>query len=464
MLIGTLMAAQPTVHLLAPVERSSGPVYLVKWREPGGTQVKKRIGPAWVERGQVPVGHRRATRHPGWIKRRGRLPAGYFTEDSAIASAQAVIEATRRDRAREPVAADQALLVTFDEVASAWLAHRRIVGGCKRTTLTGYAALLRQPDAAPRKRGRAPVARIMSAFGGRTAASITKREVSRWLAELDRDPALSPRAVNLHRGVLHAVFAFGCRDDTFGLPVNPVAGTEKRREPDPAEIVTYTPAEVMAIAGAARAGAHREMTRMRVGDVEQDVRRSEDEQDAVLIIVAAFCGLRMGELLALRWRHVIWHAQRLHIQRAYALGEEDSPKGRRGRTVPLADQPAQALAQLSQRRHFTRNADLVFCSRTGQHLDGSALRRRFKAARDAAIAENADMPALRFHDLRHTFGTLAAQGFDLVNVQAMMGHADSRTTARYLHARPAAEDAAKLSRIFAPGVSSAISSGEPVIG
>jgi hypothetical protein len=32
-----------------------------------------------------------------------------------------------------------------------------------------------------------------------------------------------------------------------------------------------------------------------------------------------------------------------------------------------------------------------------------------------------------------------------------MGHADSRTTARYLHARPAAEDAAKLSRIFSAG-------------
>jgi integrase len=255
---------------------------------------------------------------------------------------------------------------------------------------------------------------------------------------------------------MHSVFAFGCRDDTFGLPLNPTAGTEKRREPDPAEIVTYTPTEVLAIADAARRGAHHDLIRMTVGEEEQEIRRIEDGQDAALILVAAFCGLRMGELLALRWRHVIWHAQRLHIQRAYALGEEDSPKGRRGRTVPLADQPAQALAQLSQRGMFTRNADLVFCSRTGEHLDGSALRRRFKAARDAAIAENPDMPALRFHDLRHTFGTLAAQGFDLVNVQAMMGHADSRTTARYLHARPAAEDAAKLSRIFSQEVSSAI--------
>ena len=71
------------------------------------------------------------------------------------------------------------------------------------------------------------------------------------------------------------------------------------------------------------------------------------------------------------------------------------------------------------------------------------------------------MPALRFHDLRHTFGTLAAQGFDLVNVQAMMGHADSRTTARYLHARPAAEDAAKLSRIFSTGAPNDAAAGIP---
>ena len=58
------------------------------------------------------------------------------------------------------------------------------------------------------------------------------------------------------------------------------------------------------------------------------------------------------------------------------------------------------------------------------------------------------MPALKLHELRHTFGTLAASGFDLVNVQFMMGHADSRTTARYLHARPADDDAARLSKIF----------------
>jgi hypothetical protein len=65
--------------------------------------------------------------------------------------------------------------MTFDEVAEAWLAHRVNV---------------------PKKRGRRPACRIMSEFGGRDAASITARDVARWLNELDRDRALTPRAAD----------------------------------------------------------------------------------------------------------------------------------------------------------------------------------------------------------------------------------------------------------------------------
>ncbi len=450
------MPRQPTATLLV-VEREEGPVYYAKWRDEGW-QVKRRLGSAWIERGEeARAGERRRTRHAGWIKRRGRPAEGYLSEDAALALIPAVIaereaeqagERERRERAHEHE-------MSFEEIAAAWLAHRVSVVGIKRSTLNHYRTMLLRPEETPKKRGRAPRARIMVRFGGCAAASITTREVARWLHELDGDPLLSARSVNQHRQVLCSIYRYACREDTFGLLENPAAKTEKRREADAAEIVTYTPAEVEAIARAAQEGAHRE-NRLKLTPAEIEARGQEDAQDAGLILVAAFCGLRMGECLALRWRHVMWDAQRLHVQRNYVLGEEDSPKGRRGRSVPLADQPAQALARLSQRLTFTRPADLVFCSRTGEHLDGSALRRRYKAARDASIKEDPDMPALRFHDLRHTFGTLAAQGFDLVNVQAMMGHADSRTTARYLHARPAAEDAAKLTRIFAKDMPSAL--------
>jgi integrase len=112
--------------------------------------------------------------------------------------------------------------------------------------------------------------------------------------------------------------------------------------------------------------------------------------------------------------------------------------------VPLPDQAAAALDRLSRRGDFTSPDDRVFCNVLGRTLDGSALRRRFKTARDAL-----GMRQLRFHDLRHTYGSLlAAGGVDLVTIQAAMGHSALATTSRYLHARPASEQAALFTRIF----------------
>lgn len=54
----------------------------------------------------------------------------------------------------------------------------------------------------------------------------------------------------------------------------------------------------------------------------------------------------------------------------------------------------------------------------------------------------------RFHDLRHTFGSLAIRNLDSVTVQAMMGHSRLTTTERYLHAKPRTDDAARLSAAF----------------
>jgi integrase len=74
------------------------------------------------------------------------------------------------------------------------------------------------------------------------------------------------------------------------------------------------------------------------------------------------------------------------------------------------------------------------------------LRRRFKRARDAA-----GLRPLRFHDLRHTYGSLlAAAGVDLVTIKSAMGHSALATTGRYLHARPASEQAEVFTRAFTP--------------
>jgi integrase len=105
------------------------------------------------------------------------------------------------------------------------------------------------------------------------------------------------------------------------------------------------------------------------------------------------------------------------------------------RSVPLAPEVAQALAKLSGRELFTED-DLVFPGELGDFLDGSALRRRYTAA-----LKRAGLRQLRFHDLRHTFGTRMIAKADIRRVQEWMGHADIQTTMRYLHYAPRDEDA-----------------------
>jgi integrase len=91
----------------------------------------------------------------------------------------------------------------------------------------------------------------------------------------------------------------------------------------------------------------------------------------------------------------------------------------------------------------------VFPGDFGGHLDGSALRRRFVAAQ-----ERAGLRPIRFHDLRHTFGTLAVRGAEsIVELQTWLGHAEVRTTMRYTHYREQQDAAERLAAAVAPSSS-----------
>jgi integrase len=65
---------------------------------------------------------------------------------------------------------------------------------------------------------------------------------------------------------------------------------------------------------------------------------------------------------------------------------------------------AAALARLGQRERFTGEENLVFIGVTGGHLNSKDVRAEYKAALARAGLRN-----LRFHDLRHTFGTRAVE-------------------------------------------------------
>jgi integrase len=166
---------------------------------------------------------------------------------------------------------------------------------------------------------------------------------------------------------------------------------------------------------------------------------------AELLRVAAYTGLRRGELVALRWRDVRWSEHVLVVERALSGDTEGTTKGGRVRYVPLGDQALAALDRLSRHPNLVRADDYVFGNVTGDRLDPSALRRRFVAARDAA-----GLPPLRFHDLRHTAGTLLTRVLDPVTVRDVLGHADLKTTQRYLHAVRASRLSDAATQAFTP--------------
>jgi integrase len=89
---------------------------------------------------------------------------------------------------------------------------------------------------------------------------------------------------------------------------------------------------------------------------------------------------------------------------------------------------------------FTKPDDLVFCSTLGNHLDPSALRR----AQDAA-----KLRPLRFHDLRHSFGSARRARGRHRDPEGLDGPRKLTTTERYLHATPRHTDVVGLDRAFA---------------
>jgi integrase len=256
---------------------------------------------------------------------------------------------------------------------------------------------------------------LLPAFGERPVESITTAQIEHWLAGLPQ----SARTRTLALVLMHGIFRRAKK--VWALPTNPAAEVEKPPQARSGDIEVFSPEEVWALARAA-----------------------EDEQDAAIFLTAAFTGLRLGELLALHWRDVDFTGSVLRVRGSYSAGHLTTPKSGKVRAVPLAPDVAAALAALGRRELFTGDDDLVFIGATGSYVDGSALRRRYKHALAAA-----ELRPLRFHDLRHTFGTRMIATADIRRVQEWMGHADIQTTMRYLHYAPHAEDAQLVAAAFA---------------
>jgi integrase len=367
------------------LEKTRGASWWAKYRLPDGTQVKRKIGPAWVGRGRPASGYFTKRLAEDWL--RDRLEALQRTEVSAVAPA--------------------ALGVTFEEAALEYLRYATEDRGCKPSTVRGYRNTIN--------------VHLLPVFGTMKLSDIGVQEIERWRAGMTSVRAqreLSNKTKNNLLVLMHAIFRHAVK--LYGLAANPVASVDRFRVRSSGDIQVFSPEEVWAL-----------------------VRAAGSEPDAAIFLTAAFTGLRRGELLGLRWRDVDFAGSTIRVRASYAAGKLTTPKSGKVRAVPMAPDVASALAKLGDRERYTGDDDFVFAGEAGPPLDGDALSSRY---RDALA--RAGLRPLRFHDLRHTFGTRMIAKADIRRVQEWMGHADIQTTMKYLHYAPRAEDAALVADAF----------------
>ncbi|MCC7537484.1 MAG: site-specific integrase [Deltaproteobacteria bacterium] len=156
---------------------------------------------------------------------------------------------------------------------------------------------------------------------------------------------------------------------------------------------------------------------------------------SAMITVAARTGLRLGELLALRWDDVDLTAGRLVVRRAVSRGKIGTPKSGKSREVPLS---AEALRALRSHRHL--RGELVFCAKDGSMLaKGETKWPLWSACRKAGLRR------IGWHVLRHTFAShLTMRGAPIKAVQELLGHSTIEMTMRYAHLSPDARRDAVL--------------------
>lgn len=266
-------------------------------------------------------------------------------------------------------------------------------------------------------------------FGDTPIRRASAKQIETLITELQRD-GLRPKSVRNYVGTLATLLNFAVRKKWLAsTPMTAVdlpALTAGDELDDPLRFLL--PSEVHALADAALPGLYQAI-------------------DRALYLTAAFTGLRQGELRGLLWQHVDFDASRVRAFENLVRGMRTSPKSRRGRSVPMARTVAHALLVVRADSNWTRPHESVFADPvTGRPIARTPMMRRYRAALTAADLD----PAFRFHDLRHTFGTsMARAGEPVTTIQAWLGHSDLKTTQRYMHYAPAADEAERVEHAFA---------------
>lgn len=293
--------------------------------------------------------------------------------------------------------------VTFAEyVETVWLPSKQV----ETSTLAAYRSYLDK--------------HFIPTFGKRPMGKILPSEIQRWVTSATEN-GLSAASVRKYHTMLHSVFERAQRDRV--VTFNPCEHTELPKVVKK-KARTLTPEEYVAIVASLPA------------------------QHRLMVETAINTGLRWGELIAVKPRHLDLIKRTLSVEETVVeVSIKNSPTGARMLTKPYPKDneartmalPADLVDQLADWITTRRLGpdDLLFATRDGTPISRNTFRTRVWLPAVKASGVDFDV---RVHDLRHAHASwLLAGGSDLKSVMDRMGHAQITTTQKYLHALPDAD-------------------------
>ena len=396
---------RPSGHLQVKGDRRNRAWYAL-WRDADGRH-QRRLGSAHVK----DSGRRTPRGAVIWRAADGPKPdPGYLSRADAHDELNKLLASSPRKPTDPRHKRDHDR--SFGEACDAWLAYIEHEKARRPSTVRDYRNAVR--------------CYLVPEFGADTLLrTIDTRRIDAYRERLLTEGELSRRTV---QKILVQLYSILKRSKRKGwIEVNPAEDAERVTVPRTGDFTVLTPDEVHAVA-----------------------RADDTEIYAAVYLTAAFTGLRIGELRALRWLDVDFANRIVHVRRNLVREDEGAPKSQRVRSIPMSDQVAIVLDALSRRDNSTGPEDLVFTLGHNEPIHQDTVRKRFYVALKGAgfgHLRDKDDPIV-FHDLRHTFGTLAVQAFPLSDVMAMMGHADISTTMIYVHHVPQHNAAARLTALL----------------
>ncbi len=228
------------------------------------------------------------------------------------------------------------------------------------------------------------------------------------------------RTADLLRAVLRSAFNKAVK--LRRMDMNPVLGT------DP---VNYTPQETATLTA---------------DEAIRFLEAAEHDRLGALFIIALSLGLRKGEGIGLKPEDVDLDGRIIHVRRSLQWVKlpdekqghwnEREPKRGSRRDLPMTESIYRAVVRHLARRQEDainvkgwKDSGYLFTSVTGAPLHERNVSEVFYA-----LCKSAEVPAIRFHDTRHSCGTLLhVQGADPFIIQTVLGHSQLSTTRRYTH-------------------------------